>query len=97
MLARVTLLHSTDDDEEDEDEDVDDEDGSVTTLTLDLPSLEKLHVEYSYNITICDFKCPKLKDVHLVECIRMAPPQHLLAQLKSITSVVSQTCMQCEC
>ena len=58
--------------EYEEDKDDDDHVGIIQSITLDLPSLEKLWIEKADAIKKCTLTCPKLVDIEFEKCWRIA-------------------------
>ena len=58
--------------ENEEDKDDDGHVGIIRSITLELPSLEKLWIENADAIKKCTLTCPKLVDIEFMGCRRMA-------------------------
>ena len=56
---------------DEDDENDDDYDGIMRSITLDLPSLEKLCLRFAHTVKKCTLTCPKLVDLELMDCWRM--------------------------
>ena len=69
----IVSLHDEDDENDDESDDESDEDydGIIRSITLDLPSLEKLYLENARTVKKCMLTCPKLVDIEFMDCRRM--------------------------
>ena len=69
----IVSLHDEDDENDDESDDESDEDydGIIRSITLDLPSLEKLYLENARTVKKCMLTCPKLVDIEIKRCPRM--------------------------
>ena len=56
---------------DEDDENDDDYDGIMRSITLDLPSLEKLCLRFAHTVKKCTLTCPKLVEISIIYCLRM--------------------------
>lgn len=61
----------------------------ITSVVLDLPMLDYLHVEKGTSVKTCKFNCPKLESIHYDNCGAMPVPPSTMAGLRKIISSVS--------